>query len=56
MTNQRRNRFIDLFTATDSPEQGESRRDRVMTAFWVSTATTTNAQVIDLASRRSRAL
>ena len=53
MTNQRRNRFIDLFTATDLEE---SRRDRVMTAFWVSTATTTNAQVIDLASRRSRAL
>jgi len=54
MTNQRRNRFIDLLTNTDPTE---SRRERVMaSAFWVSTDTATNAQVIDLASRRSRAL
>jgi hypothetical protein len=52
MTNQRRNRFSQLLTTDDS----SACRDRVMTAFWVSTSTTTNAQVVDLASRRSRAL
>jgi len=52
MTNQRRSRFNDLLTTDDSSDS----RDRVMRAFWVATDSTTNAQVIDLAARRSRAL
>jgi hypothetical protein len=54
MTNQRRTRFIDLFTTDDA---GEARRSRVMeSAFWLSTSTDANARVIDLATvRASRA-
>jgi hypothetical protein len=58
MTNQRRNRFIDLLTSALASDPSESRLSRVMeSAFWVSTDTAMNARVIDLAAfRQSRAL
>lgn len=49
MTNQRRSRFLDVLTADDD----RSLARVLETGFWRARTDATEAQVIDLASRRT---